>query len=143
METILAIEKVIRWYSDLSRDYNDLDTLLSAARKLSTLLFEFAGEVGGMYKQRNRTEFQRKAEFARIYRELMAGDPRPSVSAAEKEADGLVSTLRNEEQQADAEYQAARLYLEAAKAVHEQMRQHISNLKSEKALEGRGQGSQN
>lgn len=141
--TLEQIEKTVTWYAGISRDFNDLDMLLSAARKLSCLVFEFAGEVAAMYKERNRTEFQRKAEFARIYRELISVDPRPSVASAEKEADGLCSSLRDAEQQADAEYNAGRLWLDSARAVHDQMRQHISNLKSEKRAEQTGQGSQN
>lgn len=127
-----TIESVVAWYAKRPRDFADLDALLYAAKTLSAALFDFASEVGGLYKQRNRTEFQRKAEFGRIYRELMAADQRPSVSAAEKEAESLVSTLRDEEQQADAEYMAAKMLLETAKGVHDQMRQQIGLLRSEK-----------
>lgn len=45
----------MQWYAGISRDFNDLDMLLSAARKLSALVFDFAGDVG-MLKERNRTE---------------------------------------------------------------------------------------
>lgn len=140
--TLSQIETTIGWYSSISRDFRDGDALLSAARKLSCLLFDFAVEVGAMYKWRNQAEFQRKAEFSRVFRELIAADPRPSVAAAEKEADGLVSTLRSDEQQADGEYHAARMLLDTARAVHDQMRQQISALKSEKRMEMTGQGSQ-
>lgn len=141
--TIEQIEKTVTWYAGISRDFADLDLLLSAARKLSCLVFDFAGEVGMLYKERNRTEFQRKAEFGRIYRELMGAESKPSVSAAEKEADGLCASLRDLEQQADAEHYAAKMLLDTSRAVHDQMRQHISNLKSEKRAEQTGQGSQN
>lgn len=142
LSTLEQIGKTVQWYAGISRDFNDLDMLLSAARKLSALVFDFAGDVGMLYKERNRTEFQRKAEFGRIYRELMAADPRPSVAAAEKEADALCASLRDAEQQADSEHYAAKLWLDTARAVHDQMRQHISNLKSEKRAEQTGQGSQ-
>lgn len=127
-----TIERVVAWYAKQPRDYQNIDRLQYSAKTLSCALFDFASEVGGLYKQRNRTEFQRKAEFGRIYRELMAAEQRPSVSAAEKEAESLVSTLRDEEQQADAEYMAAKMLLETAKGVHDQMRQQIGLLRSEK-----------
>ena len=141
LSTLEQIEKTVQWYAGISRDFNDLDMLLSAARKLSCLVFDFAGDVGMLYKERTRTEFQRKAEFGRIYRELMAADPRPSVASAEKEADALCASLRDAEQQADSEHYAAKLWLDTARAVDDQMRQHISNLKSEKRAEQTGQGS--
>ena len=140
--TLSRIENAVAWYANLPKDFADVDTLLQAARKLSARIFEFAGEVGALYKARNRTEFQRKAEFSRIFRELMAADPKPSVAAAEKEADGLVATLRDDEQQADAEYHAAKLLLDTARAVHDQMRQHISHIKHEMRAEMTGQGAQ-
>lgn len=140
--TLSRIENAVEWYAKLPRDFADVPMLLTAARTLAAWIFEFAGEVGALYKARNRTEFQRKAEFSRIFRELMGADPKPSVAAAEKEADGLVATLRDEEQQADAEYQAAKLLLDTARAVHDQMRQHISHIKHEMRAEMTGQGAQ-
>lgn len=107
--TLETIESVVSWYAGRPRDFADIDRLLYAAKTLATALFTFSGEVGALYKQKNRTEFQRKAGFLAAYRELMAAEPRPSVAAAEKEAETAVLDLRSEEQQADAEYTAAKM----------------------------------
>lgn len=131
--TLETIESVVSWYAGRPRDFADIDRLLYAAKTLATALFTFSGEVGALYKQKNRTEFQRKAGFLAAYRELMAAEPRPSVAAAEKEAETAVLDLRSEEQQADAEYTAAKMLLETARSVLDQMRQQISSLKTERS----------
>ncbi len=127
-----TIERVVAWYAKQPRDYQNIDRLQYAAKTLSCALFDFASEVGGLYKQRNRTEFQRKAEFGRIYREPTAAEQRPSVFVAETEDKRPVFPPPDEEQQADAEYMAAKMLLETAKGVHDQMRQQIGLLRSEK-----------
>lgn len=136
------IGKAVSWYQSLPAGYDNLETLLDAARRFACAVFDFSEEVGALYKQRNRTEHNRKSAFVMEFRALMSSDPKPSAAAAEKEADALCLSLRGEEQQADAEYRAAMLILESAKAVHDQMRQHISNLKQEKRAEFTGQGAQ-
>lgn len=140
MDTLPQIEKVIAWYKSVKSDFNDVDALLRTQRHLAGLLWDFAGEIGGLYKQKNRCEFQRKAEFERERQAAMkAGD---TAAKAEIEARVKVEPLIESELSADAEYRAAWILYEAAQGVLSAMVQHISHLKAEKRAEAAGQGSQ-
>lgn len=135
------ITDAVAWYRSLKTDFADVDLLLRTQREFAARLYDFAGEVGNLYKQRNRTEFQRKAAFARERQARIkeAG----SVAKAESEALVEVEPLLNIEQEADAEYKAAYLLLEHGRDVLSSMVQHLSHLKQEKRAEMQGQGSQN
>lgn len=134
------ISDAVHWYRTLKTDFNDVDLLLRTQREFAARLYDFAGEVGALYKQRNRTEFQRKAAFARERQSRIAGAG--SVAKAESEALVEVEALLNDEQQADSEYRAAYLLLEHGRDVLSSMVQHLSHLKQEKRAETYGQGSQ-
>jgi enoyl-CoA hydratase/carnithine racemase len=134
--TIEQIEEIVIFYNGITKDFQDIERLQSGVRKLATLLFIFAGELGLLYKERNGTEFSRRAGMERKKGELMrAGTSATAADAAAKE---FVIDLLEKEQQADAHYQQARLLYDAAGNVLEAMRQHISNLKQEKRLEIQG-----
>lgn len=134
------ITDAVAWYRSLKTDFADVDLLLRTQREFAARLYDFAGEVGSLYKQRNRTEFQRKAAFNRERQQRIgtAG----SVAKAESEALVEIETLLDAEQQADSEYRAAYLLLEHGRDVLSSMVQHLSHLKQEKRAEMHGQGSQ-
>lgn len=138
--TAEQIADVTNWYRSLKTDFADVDLLLRTQREFAARLFDFAGEVGSLYKQKNRTEFQRKAAFARERQNRIA--TAGSVAKAESEALVEVETLLCNEQQADSEYRAAYLLLEHGRDVLQSMTQHLSYLKQEKRSETYGQGSQ-
>ena len=134
------ITDAVQWYGSIPRDFADVDLLLRTQREFARRLYMFALEVGMLYKNRNRTEFQRKAEFARLRKGYIV--PLGSVAKAESEALVEVEALLDIEQQADGEYVAAKLLLDHARDVLQSMVQHISNLKAEKRSEMSGTGSQ-
>ena len=134
--TILQIEEIVTFYNGITKDFQDIERLQSGVRKLATLLFMFAGELGVLYKERNSTEFSRRAATERKKGELMRDGL--SATAADAGAKEFVIDLLEKEQVADAHYQQARLLYDAAGNVLEAMRQHISNLKQEKRLEMQG-----
>lgn len=138
--TAELITDAVGWYRTLRTDFNDVDLLLRTQREFAARLFDFAGEVGQLYKQKNRTEFQRKAAFARERQVRI--NPNTSVAKAESEALVEVESLLDTEQQSDAEYKAAYLLLEHGRDVLSSMVQHLSHLKQEKRAETYGQGSQ-
>ena len=66
MKTVIEqIEDIVIFYNGITKDFQDIERLQSGVRKLATLLFMFAGEVGLLYKERNGTEFSRRAATER------------------------------------------------------------------------------
>lgn len=127
-------------FKGMKPDPANLDKLLWYQTVFAPLLFEFAGEVGELYKRRNETEFQRKAAFNRARREYIG----KGESAAKSEAMAAVDveSLLNDEQRADSEHRAANLLLDHASDVLQAIVQIISHLKAEKRAENYGSGSQ-
>ena len=140
MTILEEIERAVTWYKSVKSDFSDVDTLLRTQRHLAGLLWDFAGELGMLYKQKNRCEFQRKAAFERARLEAMSGGS--SAAKAEVEARAKIETEISDELTADAEYRAAWLLHDAAQGIMSAMMQHISHLKAEKRAEFAGQGSQ-
>ena len=112
------------------------DRLTNVVRRLSTLLFFFAGELGEAYRDKNATEYNRKSAFSKKEMELMKSGT--SGVAAKSEATVFVDHLLNLEQTADALYKQTNLFYETANTVLEAMRQQVSTLKTEKSLEIKG-----
>jgi hypothetical protein len=134
------ITDLIRAYHKLPTATPDVDRLLDLRRQLATLKFGFAVEVGQLYQERNGAEFRRKAEFARIKADHIAGGD--SAAKAEAAAEIAIEELRKEESHADAMYRGAYLIHDAAKDVLDVLGQHVANVRQEKRAETTGQGSQ-
>lgn len=140
-QTILdQIAGVVAWYRSLPKDYNDIQLLSTAQKKLACLLFDYAGEVGDLYKAKNATEYTRKTTFEKERLRLI-GDGK-SAAAAGNEAQTMIAKIAFEEFCADADYRAALMQKEAASDVLRSMLQHIASIKEERRLEFSGQGSQ-
>lgn len=138
--TAERIEDGVHAFKGMKPDPANLERLLWYQTTFAPLLFEFAGEVGELYKRRNETEFQRRAAFNRSRREYIQGGN--SAAKAESFAAVDVEALLNDEQRADAEYKAAALLLEHGRDVLQAIVQIISHLKAEKRAEQYGAGSQ-
>lgn len=136
MNTLEEIERIIRRYQELPADFSDVDRLQTASRKLATWLFTLAGEVGMLYKEKNRTEFQRRAAFDRKRKEVISQGE--SAAKAEAEAKDAVTELLKAEMEADADHRAAQLLYDAAKDVLDALRQHVSKAKEERKFEMTG-----
>lgn len=142
MTPIERIEKAVKWYDGLSRDFADVDRLLIASNRFSCAIFEFSREVGDLYQEKLATEYRRKSAYVRIRSEEIAKMEKPILSAADAAAELQIVEERKEEQLADAMFYRAKLLMDSARDVLDRMNQHISNLKQEKRLEMSGQGSQ-
>lgn len=134
--TIEQIEEIVIFYNGITKDFQEIERLQSGVRKLATLLFMFAGELGLLYKEKNDTDFSKQAAIERKKGELIRGGM--SATAATAAAKEFAIDLLGKELQADAHYKQANLLYDAAGNVLEAMRQHISNLKQEKRLEIQG-----
>lgn len=136
MSALPTIEKIVQGYNALPADFNDIDRLTTALRRLACAVFDYSREVGEKYKDARSTEFQRKATEQREKLRLIGEGQ--SAAAAESAAKAASEKLQFAEIEADAEYRAAYLALTSANAVLDAIRQHISTLKSEKRLEMTG-----
>ena len=136
MNTLPTIEKIVQGYNALPADFNDIDRLTTALRRLACAVFEYSREVGEKYRDARSTEFQRKAAEQREKLRLIGEGQ--SAAAAESAAKAAAEKLQFAEIEADAEYRAAYLALTSANGVLDAIRQHISTLKSEKRLEMTG-----
>ncbi len=148
MHDLSAYERVcavVEWYASLPTDFADIDTLANKSRVLACANADLAMLAGQLAKAENVAEFQRKAMFARSRQSLLDSQVAKSVAAAEAqvEADAEYLNLKKVEIEAAGDSQAARLLLSHASAVLDTMRQHISNLKTDRQNELAGRGSQN
>lgn len=139
--TVTEITRLVDRYHSLPADYRDIEGLTKGLRLLACCLFDYAGEVGDLYKLAKGCEYARKAAYERE-RYRLINEENKSASAADIEARAKVESDLQRETDADADYRAAQMQLSAARDVLEAMRQHISSLKQEHRLEMAGQGSQ-
>lgn len=138
--TIERIVKVVNWYHKIPADFNDVELLTNASRKLACLLFDYSGEVGDMYKLAKGTEYARKVAYEKERLSLIGKGK--SAAAAEIEARAGIDQQMFAETCADSDFRSAQMQLSAARDVLEAIRQHIASLKMEQRLEMQGQGSQ-
>ena len=134
--TLDQIVEIVDFYYKIKEDFNDIERLQNGVRRLATLVFMYAGEVGDFYKEKNRTEFVRRSTFEREKKRLIKEGE--SGTAAGAAAMVFVEKELSAETMADAEYKASYFLYESAKDVLQSMQQHVSNLKQEKRLEMAG-----
>lgn len=141
-EIHLQIEKVLTWYDRLPADFNDVDLLIDARRKLSTRLYQFACVLADLSKDKISSEHRRKAFEARRKAELIASTEKPVLSQIEAIVQSEAEGLKEAEAAAEAEFQAARIIYSAAQTVCDVMNQHIANLRAERHRDLISAGSQ-
>jgi hypothetical protein len=130
----------VQAFKGMKPDPANLDKLLWYQTTFAPLLFEFSVEVGGLYRQKNEAELQRRNAYNKArWGYMVEGN---SAAKAEARASVDIETLLNNEQQADAEYKQAILLLDHARDVLQAIVQVISHLKAEKRAETYGGGSQ-
>jgi hypothetical protein len=142
MRTLHNIESAVKWYAMLSADYNDINTLMNARRRLACHLFNFAIEIGELNREKNRTEHVRKSKYAMLVHDALVKSEGKNVASNQLIIDYKVSFERGEEGAAESTYYAGKLIYDAGTNVLDTMNQHISNLKKERSLEYSHQGSQ-
>jgi len=141
------ITEISTWYRD-RKDWkpSDLETLLNVARRLATEIFFFADEVGQYHEEKTGSEYRRKSAFAKKKAELVLTREKQGEKAVanliENEAMVAIDDHLKDEAMAESAYQRAKMLLDTARDVLQQMQQHISYFKTEKTLEMSGKGSQ-
>lgn len=141
------IMELIDWYrKERNWSYHDIDLLLNCARRLATEIFFFADEVGQYHEDKTATEYRRKSAFAKKKAELIEQREKQGEKAVanliENEVIVLIDEYMKQEALAESAYQRAKMLLDTARDVLQQMQQHISYFKTEKTLEMSGKGGQ-
>lgn len=141
------IADIIKTYRD-KKDWqsSDLERLLNGAKSLATEIFFFADEVGQYHEDKTGSEYRRKSAFAKKKAELVEQREKLGEKAVanliENEATVAIDDFLKGEAMAESGYQRAKMLLDTARDVLQQMQQHISYFKTEKTLEMSGKGSQ-
>lgn len=142
LSTLDKISMIVERYQKVPADFRDIETLTTWNRKLACCLFDYAGEVGDLYKSGKGAEYERRTLHERERLRLMSEGKSAAAADGEAKAGVQYAAALLAEFAADGDYKAAQMQLSAARDVLEAMRQHIASLKMEQRLEMTGQGSQ-
>ena len=124
------MSKVLRYYAELPSDFNDIERLIVAKRKLVHYSFYFSTEVGNALAIYNNSYNIRKSAYAKcVELNIKGGD---SVSKAQIVAEKDVEKLRETEGNAEALYRRVKGYQDALNQSIQSIMQDISYLKQEK-----------
>lgn len=124
------ITEIVREYHRIPHDTVDIDRVFALQKRLAAYMYGLAMDLGQATMERDSAEYRRKSAFAAEKKRLI--DEGMSAAKAEAEADVLTDDLRKEQAATESAYQQTRLILDAAKMVWETMRQHVSNIKTER-----------
>jgi len=123
---------LLRYYSELPADFNDIDRLIVAKRKLIHYSFYWATEVGKALEVYNTSYADRKNFVAKyIVNEIKNGE---SVSKSEFRAEAEAANMRLTEAKAEALYREYKGYQTALENAIQSVMQDISKLKKEAEL---------
>jgi|SRR3990172_10832344 len=124
------ITKIIEWYHNIRKGYQDIALLIDARRKLSTLSFFFAEETGEVIRSFNECYFLRKTNQAKARLDAVAeGNP---AGLAESMAEYRCAEYRRHESGAEGNKDRCRLIMNQINEVLSSMSQQIAFLRSEK-----------
>lgn len=137
MERLKSTQKqileIVEGYNTLPQDFSDIERLLNAQKKLSTLSLRYAVEVGVHKKRAEELNFIRKYKFAKAV-EKHIEDGIKSVARAENKARLDVYEEEKEEVMNLSLYNGMKLFLNQVNEVLDGLRQRISYLKQEKSF---------
>jgi len=135
--TLEKIAMIVQRYQAIPADCRDIEKVTTWQRKLACALFDYAGEVGSLYKASNGAEYARKSAFEKERLRLI-GEGK-SAAAAGNEAQATIDSLIFDEVCADADYRAAQMQYQAATDVLRSMIQFVASMKEERRIEMQGQ----
>lgn len=127
------ILEIIEGYNTLPNDFNDINRLLNAQKKLSVLSVRYAVEVATYKKRAEEMNFVRKYKFAKSVERHIA-DGVKSVARAENMARLDVYEEEKDEITSKAIFDGMKIFLNQVNEVLDGLRQKISFLKQEKSL---------
>ena len=128
-DTIKQIDDIISWWFNLKKGFTDLNHLDEVHRKLSGHYYYLSEIVSDLYKDYLLSYVHKKVGLAK--REQALTEKGLSVTLAKSTAPMHEEQILMEEAQAEGEYNALKLKLNAVSKVLEAIRQRISNLKTE------------
>ena len=128
-ETVNKIDEIVSWWLNLEKGYTNISHLDEIHRKLSGYYFYLSEIVADSYKDYLFSYIHKKVGLAKRQQGLIeSGD---SVTKAKEIAPLHEEMLLMDEAEAEANYNALKLKLNAVSKVLEAIRQRISNLKTE------------
>ena len=140
MEVLDDIRKIIDWYKSMSKTggwkSHEVEKLTVAARKLSSLLYYLAEQVGDAYNEAGTAKYNFESQFEKrkhkTIKEKQDRREKVVVSIIENECMVFLSDFHKTEITADALHRKLKLMYDAANVVQDQIRQDISLLKMER-----------
>jgi hypothetical protein len=136
------IEKVVNYYHNLKRGYNDIETLINCRKSLSTCLYYMAKDIANAYETFKGLESLRKMNVEKKRYELISAVEKVSAAAAEAQAAAQFADIREQENVAETIWKRFDLHYKSTEKVIDSLNQHIAHLRGEKQSELKGQGSQ-
>jgi hypothetical protein len=123
--------QVVTWYKKLKKDYSNIEDLMYARKRITTIQFMLSVELGNLRQQWKEAEIQteivRRSKAFELIQENCAMTKVQEISRYES-----IPQLEME-RLADAEYNALKFMIDATQEVGNSMMQHISQLKLEKS----------
>lgn len=127
---INEMSALLSFYAGLPADFNDIDRLLVAKRKLTHYAFYWSTEVGKALELYNSIYAERKTFMSKmVLNEVRGGD---SISKATHKAEVESEDMRQNEAKAEALYRQYKGYQDAISQAIQSIMQDISYLKQEK-----------
>jgi len=139
--TLDKLNAITSKYKSLKKDFGDIETLIYMRKQLACYLFDLAIIVGEAFEIFKEYEYNRKHTYETKRFELRRNQ-KATVTDSEIQAAAEAAPMRRNENDAEAIYKRLFLVHSAGNEVSHALNQHIANLRSEKSLEMKGQGTQ-
>jgi len=134
--TLDEIDRVVRWFSSLPPDYNDLQTLHDRYTYLSCLSYYFVNDIGASALDKCSTEVTKETIYAKTKRDLTANGTAPQ--AAQTEAKIQTHEYAQDEATAKAIHELNTARSRAIGNILSAMMMRIAALKAEREFNQRG-----
>jgi hypothetical protein len=125
-----SISKVLSWYSSIPKDFNDIDTLISAKRKLSGLIYRFSVLVGEALEEYNNSYAFRKRHHAQEM--LKCVEAGMTLGKAELNVELKAYKFRVDEGANESMYRRLKGQFDSLRDTMSSMQQDLSILKMER-----------
>ena len=123
-----AVE-IIKWYESLPRDYNDIDSLLHARKKLSVANFNLATDISNKGIEHSGVYTTRKICYAKAKSNL---ECQMSSTKAETLATIEIEEIIKSENTLEAHHKGLKILFDATNKVLDAMASNINYLRDEK-----------
>lgn len=128
-EIVKSINKIIGWYGRLSSDSADLDGVMYKRKQLVTYYYSLASEMGEARKNAKRKVG--RYEIEKVEKQIDFLGSQKALTKAELYAKANTAKLKQEADDAEAEFEKLRYLFHAVKEVLSAMNQRIAQMREE------------